>query len=104
MHIADWLSRAYLETGNKTAAPAYQIFKMEEEDKLFEEIEQINPVEYIRLSDATGQQIKKVTQGDTQMQSLMRMVLSGWPDNSSGGHQRVLWVQRGNYSTQWYIV
>ena len=43
MHIANWLSKAYLETGNKTAAPAYQIFKMEEEDKLFEEIEQINP-------------------------------------------------------------
>ena len=32
MHIANWLSKAYLETGNKTAAPAYQIFKMEEED------------------------------------------------------------------------
>ena len=81
MHIADWLSRAYLETGNKTAAPDYQIFKMEEEDKLFKEIEQINPLEYIRLSGATGQQIKKETQGDTQLQSLMRMVLSGWPDS-----------------------
>ena len=33
----------YYDVSWETAAPAYQIFKMEEEDKLFEEIEQINP-------------------------------------------------------------
>ena len=58
--IADMLSRAYLQVDRAHCkrTPEYQIFKLKQEQQLFEEIASINQVDYMRLSEGTHQHIK----------------------------------------------
>ena len=82
MYIAD-LSRAYQKVDGvtKDSVSDYQIFQMAEQDKLYQEMEQINQVEYMCLSDNTYLQIKTSTSRDLGLQTLMSTVMSGWPDS-----------------------
>ena len=80
MHIADMLSRAYLNDMGKQKPAEYHIFQMQQEENLFKEIESINQIEYIRISDATHQEIRKHTQRDETLQELLTTILKGWPD------------------------
>ncbi len=75
MYIADWLSRMMM-----SQKPAYQIFAVQE-DKIYQEIESINQLDYIRVTDTTGQQLQQETQKDPVLLTLKTMVLSGWPDD-----------------------
>ncbi|XP_041461547.1 uncharacterized protein K02A2.6-like [Lytechinus variegatus] len=67
MYIADWLSRAFLPT-------------TEGRDKIYQEIEQINQTEYVRISDATSIQLQKETLRDPALQTLTSVVMNGWPE------------------------
>ena len=58
MYIADMLSRAYLQESGSNMTPDYEIFH---EDSVFKDIEDINFMEYLRMSEATQAQIKQYT-------------------------------------------
>ena len=81
MYIADMLSRAYLQVDHTQHEniPEYQIFQLKQEQQLFQEIADINQVDYMRLSEGTHQQIKKCTLADATLQSLMNTIMTGWP-------------------------
>ena len=81
MYIADMLSRAYLQVDRTQCqrTPEYQIFQLKQEQQLFEEIANINQVDYMRLSEGTHQQIKQCTLADPTLQILMNTVTTGWP-------------------------
>ena len=81
MYIADMLSRAYLQAdgSQNESIPGYQIFQLSQEQLLFQEIADINQLDYMRLSEGTHQQIKQCTIADATLQSLMNMIMTGWP-------------------------
>ena len=75
MYIADMLSRAYLRVDHSKDenVPEYQIFQLNQEQQLFQEIADM------RLSEGTHQQIKQCTVADAALQSLMNPIMTGWP-------------------------
>ena len=75
------LSRAYLRVDHSKDenVPEYQIFQLSQEQQLFQEIADINQVDYMRLSEGTHQQIKQCTVADAALQSLMDTIMTGWP-------------------------
>ena len=81
MYIADMLSRAYLKTDNSQheSILEYQIFQLSQEQLLFQEIADINQLDYMRLSEGTHQQIKQCTIADPALQSLKNVIMTGWP-------------------------
>ena len=81
MYIADMLSRAYLQADHSQheSIQEYQIFQLSQEQLLFQEIADINQLDYMRLSEGTHQQIKQCTVADATLQSLMNMIMTGWP-------------------------
>ncbi|PFX33792.1 Retrovirus-related Pol polyprotein from transposon 17.6 [Stylophora pistillata] len=81
MYIVDMLSRAYLQAdpSQHENIPGYQIFQLSQEQLLFQEIANINQVHYMRLSEGTHPQIKLCTITDATLQSLMNMIMTGWP-------------------------
>ncbi|PFX34821.1 Uncharacterized protein K02A2.6 [Stylophora pistillata] len=81
MYIADMLSRAYLQADHSQHEniPEYQIFQLSQEQLLFQEIANINQVDYMCPSEGTHQQIKQCTITDATLQSLMNMIMTGWP-------------------------
>lgn len=81
MYIADMLSRAYLNADNSQheSIPEYQIFQLSQEQLLFQEIADINQLDYMRLSEGTHQQIKQCTTADATLQSLKNTIMTGWP-------------------------
>ena len=81
MYIADMLSRAYLSADNSQheSIPEYQIFQLSQEQLLFQEIADINQLDYMRLSEGTHQQIKQCTTADATLQSLKNTITTGWP-------------------------
>ncbi|XP_022785990.1 uncharacterized protein K02A2.6-like [Stylophora pistillata] len=81
MYIADMLSRAYLPADHSQHEniPEYQIFQLSQEQLSFQEIANINQVDYMRLSEGTHQQIKQCTITDATLQSLMNMIMTGLP-------------------------
>ena len=80
MYIADMLSRAYLQADHNQheTIPEYQIFQLSQEQLLFQEIADINQLDYMRL-EGTRQQIKQCTIADATLQILMNMMMTGWP-------------------------
>ena len=81
MYIADLLSRASLPL-EKTQCDTkeYQIFNLREETSFREELENIEPVEYISVSRQRLHQIQEMTKDDSTLQALNSMVLAGWPE------------------------
>lgn len=67
MYIADWLSRAYLPETHST-------------DKIFDELEHINQIEYVNVSESTQHQLQNATKADPALMELMLMVQHGWPE------------------------
>ena len=81
MYTADMLSRAFLRVDHSKHenVPEYQIFQLSQDRHLFQEIADINQVDYIRLSEGTHQQIKQCTVAVAALQSLMNTIMTGWP-------------------------
>ena len=79
MYIADMLSRAYLKDSGEQKPVEYQIFQVQQEEQLFKDIEAINQIEHVRISDTTQHEIRKHTRADETLQTLLTTVLTGWP-------------------------
>ena len=79
---------------------------MAEQDKLYQEIEQINQVEYMRLSGNTYLQIKTSTSTDLGLQTLMSTVMSGWPDSRDQVpvNIREYWTYRDEITAQYGVI
>ena len=79
--IADMLIRAYLHADRAQCKDTseYQIFQLEQEEQLFQEIASVNQADYMRFLEGTYQQIKQCTLADIVLQSLMNTVMTGWP-------------------------
>ena len=58
LYIADMLNRVYLKDQQHKEITPYQIFQLEHEESVIAEIETVNFAEYLRVSEATQQQIK----------------------------------------------
>ena len=73
MYIVDMLSRAYLlvDHSKHENILEYQIFQLSQEQQLFQEIADINQVDYMHLSEGTHQQIKMCTVADAALRNLM---------------------------------
>lgn len=72
MYIADTLSRA---------PEVESVYKIEDIEKTIKEIEAVNPLEYVRVSDETVRMTQELTQQDEELQSLKAIVEAGWPAN-----------------------
>ena len=68
MLIADWLSRAYLK-GRR------------HQGQIFDELEHINQMEYVNVSESTQHQFQNATKADASLMELMLMVQHGWPEH-----------------------
>jgi len=58
----------------------YQIFYIRQEAKLYKEIEDIDPAEYVRVSEGGIAKIRAATQQDTTFKKLSTTILQGWPE------------------------
>jgi len=79
MYIADMLSQAYLSNSGEQKPVQYQIFQLQAQEQLFKDIEAINQIEHVRISDATQHEIRMHTRADDTLQTLLTTVLAGWP-------------------------
>ena len=79
MYIADMLSRAYLTDAGKQKLTQYDIFQLQQEDQIFKDIEGINQIAHVRISDTTQQEVRKHTHADETLQTLLTTILTGWP-------------------------
>lgn len=66
MLLADTLSRAYLQNGNKSQTEL--------------ETECVNMVEYVPVSAERMDKIRTATQKDSKLQILIKRIQNGWPD------------------------
>ena len=55
MYIADMLSRAYVPDHKPKAEENFKIFKLQQEDQLFKEIEQISQTQHLHMQQSTNQ-------------------------------------------------
>ena len=83
MYIADMLSRAWVEDHTPKAEEDFEIFKPQQEDQLFKEIEQISQIQHLRMQQSTQIQIRQATSADSTMQTLAEIIQRGWPDTRS---------------------
>jgi len=74
MYIADMLSRAYLTVNHSG-------YQRQQEHVFSLEIESVNALDYIGMSDSTSQLIRTHTCADQTLQTLMQTVIGGWPDS-----------------------
>jgi len=51
MHIVDMLSHAYLQDQTPINKTKYQIFQLQQEDRLYKDIEELDPALHVRLSE-----------------------------------------------------
>jgi transposase InsO family protein len=85
MYISDALSRA---TTTKSDAQRmqeadYEIFRVEEELRFYQEVEEITYPIYSNVSDQTMEKIKQSTSRDEALQTMMKMVYEGWPSDKT---------------------
>lgn len=89
--IADMLSRAATSEGDNTSREIYDIF----------EIEQINSVEFIPISDERVEEIKAEAQVDPEMQTIIRYIIDGWPTKKDVPDSiQPYWQYKEDYSTR----
>ncbi|XP_032237818.1 uncharacterized protein K02A2.6-like [Nematostella vectensis] len=96
MYLADTQSRAPLpEVG-----PAKNSLRPEHEDVCRLDIEQVNPTEFLRVSDDGLKRIQKETECDEKLQRLKETVLQGWPETKQEADPRVAkyWTYRDEIS------
>lgn len=97
MYIADVLSR--LPGENNEHMESFDVYNIE---NVFQEIENINSLENISITDKTYREIKEETIKDECMRELYRTIQSGWPDKIQGISDliRPYWKFREELHTQ----
>ena len=81
LYVADTLSRAYLKTTGKpdTKVEVLQV-DSNTHGNIFEEIKQINMLEYLPISQPGLQKIQQETASDESLQALIKVIQHGWPE------------------------
>ena len=72
MYVADHLSRAYLSHQGDHSHDEFQVFALE--------LEEINPLDTVKITSERLAQLQKATEQDPVMQTLKSTILVGWPD------------------------
>ena len=80
MYIADMLSRACVADHKPKTLEDFEIFKLQQEDLLFKDIEQISQTQHLHMQPSTQTQIKQAITKDPTMQMLVNIIQRGWPD------------------------
>ena len=80
MHIADMLSQAYIHDQNLLPSGDYQIFQVLQENRLFKEIEDIDPAKHVRLSEKGLTELREATRNDNTLKDLAKVIHRGWPE------------------------
>jgi len=80
MHIADMLSRAYLQEQTPTSKTEYQIFQLQQEHRLYKEIEEVDPALHVRLSENGLAKLREATTKDNTLSELSKFIHQGWPE------------------------
>lgn len=71
MYLADTLSRAHLGNDDRNEQCRDQIFSV---------FEEINMVDYLPISSSSLKEIQSSSEADETLQTLMDVIMSGWPD------------------------
>ena len=105
MFISDTLSRACLplvDDNTQRDKSDYIIFKLEEEQKIYSEIAQIDHTNYVHVTDKRLQEIKSENEKDETCQKLAQYIKSGWPDDKSSlpHNLRTYWPYRDELTEQ----
>lgn len=80
MYIADLLSRLHM---SDTEELQYEdVYCFREEKLFFQELENINPVDCLPISDERVETIRDETQKDVKLQKLTSIIINGWPDQA----------------------
>ena len=72
MYVADHLSRAYLKHQDSQPRDEFQVFALE--------VEEINPMDTVKITNQRLAQLQKATEQDPVMQTLKSTILVGWPE------------------------
>ena len=72
MYVADHLSRAYLKDQGDQSHDEFQVFALE--------LEQIDPLDTVKITSERLAQLQKATEQDPVMHTLKSTILVGWPD------------------------
>ena len=83
MYIADMLSQAYLKETASKITSEYQIFNLSQENKLYKEIQDIDPAEHVRVSEGGLVKIRAATEQDAMLQELAATIHQGWPESKT---------------------
>jgi len=77
MYIADMLSRAYLQVQSSAHKTDYQIFQLNQEVKLYKEIEEVNPTKHVQLSENGLASLREATLKDETLGTLATVIHQG---------------------------
>ena len=72
MYVADHLSGAYLKHQGDQSPDEFQLFSLE--------LEEINPLDTVKITSERLAQLQKATEQDPVLQTLKSTILVGWPD------------------------
>ena len=79
--VADMLSRVPSERKQLTEMSKEQIFQTTIDDTIAEEVNSIDPQEYVNIGEPRIALIRRVTATDQTLQQLLLTVMSGWPEH-----------------------
>ena len=80
MHLADTLSRAYRVRRNTTQVEAEDVLYFENmRGNTERELESINMIQYLPVSEATQTAIREATEADTTLRQLKTIIRQEWP-------------------------
>lgn len=99
--IADMLSRAAIAEGDPTRREIYDIYTMDM-DFTLKELEEINAVEYVPISDFRLNQIRRASTEDVDIQTIINFIVEGWPSSISDVPERLkaYWKYKEDLYTQ----
>ena len=74
------LIRAYLQVQSPTRKTDYQIFQLNQEAKLYKEIEEIDPAKHVHLSENGLTSLREATLKDETLSKLAGLIHQEWPE------------------------
>ncbi len=83
MHISDALSRATCKTDAQSEKADYEIFAVDNDNNFAKDVEEIHYPTYTNISDESLEKVKRSTLQDEALQTMMQLVLEGWPNDKS---------------------
>jgi len=75
------LSHAYLTEKIKASVSDFQIFCLQQEARLYKDIEEVDPAQHVRQSKKGLDSLKVATAKDETLLQLASTILHGWPNN-----------------------